>query len=172
VPLGVVGMGKDYRIGLICGLVAAVASVIWLATRPSLNGRAQTPGPAVASAEKKPVPAPKAVEPLDQSIRSTAPAKPPRTQSTPETPRSEPPRTEPVRTADPSPVASKPVPPPAAAAPATPAKTHIVQNGETLSSIAQQYYGNSGAWQRIYNANTKVIKNPNVVPPGTKLTIP
>jgi nucleoid-associated protein YgaU len=159
-------MGKDYKIGLICGLVAAVAALIWLATRPSLNRRVWTPGPATASAEKKPQAAPKPANPIDRSNQASSAR--PQTAGTPEPQRTEPQRTEPTRTSESVPVVSRqantPAPPPV--------RTHIVQDRETLSSIAQQYYGNPNAWQRIYNANTKVIKNPNVVPPGTKLTIP
>jgi len=51
-------------------------------------------------------------------------------------------------------------------------KFHIVRKSETLSDVAYQYYGSAAKWQKIYNANRDVIKNPNTVRPGTKLIIP
>ena len=44
--------------------------------------------------------------------------------------------------------------------------------GASLQSIAQEEYGNSALWQRIYNANRDVIENPNLIYPGTELVIP
>jgi len=49
---------------------------------------------------------------------------------------------------------------------------HIVGKNETLSEIARQYYGSAGKWQKIYNANRSTINNPNTLRPGTKLIIP
>ncbi|MHC4738443.1 MAG: LysM peptidoglycan-binding domain-containing protein [Planctomycetota bacterium] len=49
---------------------------------------------------------------------------------------------------------------------------HIVQRGETLSSISYQYYGNSGEWRKIDSANSDVIKDENKVKAGTRLIIP
>jgi len=48
-------------------------------------------------------------------------------------------------------------------------KFHIVRKSETLSDVAYQYYGSAAKWQKIYNANRDVVKNPNNVRPGTKL---
>lgn len=50
--------------------------------------------------------------------------------------------------------------------------THIVKSGETLSTIALKYYKDSSKWKDIYNANRNVLKNPDVITPGTKLVIP
>jgi nucleoid-associated protein YgaU len=155
-------MGKDYKIGLICGLVAAIAILIWLATRPSLNGRERLLGSPVASSQKPQ--APRAADSLDQSLpgsRGTTPSPNGQQPASVQTPRSESPRpTEPPQTARPQPDAS-----------AT-ARTHVVRNGETLSSIAQQYYGSPEAWHRIAAANADVVKNPDKVPLGTTLKIP
>jgi nucleoid-associated protein YgaU len=49
---------------------------------------------------------------------------------------------------------------------------HIVRKGETLSSIAQKYYGNPPQWRKILSANRKTIAQPNSLTPGTKLIIP
>ncbi len=51
-------------------------------------------------------------------------------------------------------------------------KFHIVRRGETLSSIAQQYYGAASRWQKIREANRDNIKDANKITPGTKLIIP
>ena len=56
---------------------------------------------------------------------------------------------------------------------ATPGSNYTVQGGDTLSSIAQQAYGDSNQWQIIYDANKQVIgSNPNVIYPGQVLYIP
>ena len=44
---------------------------------------------------------------------------------------------------------------------------HIVQRGETLSSIAKKY---KTTWQRIFNANPNIV-NPNLIYVGQKLII-
>ena len=49
---------------------------------------------------------------------------------------------------------------------------HIIAEGETLSSIAYEYYGSAGKWRKIYNANFNIIKDANKLTTGTKLTIP
>src|SRR2546430_16517623 len=56
---------------------------------------------------------------------------------------------------------------------ATPGSNYTVQPGDTLSSIAQQAYGDANQWQRIYDANKQVIGNdPNLIRPGEVLSIP
>ena len=45
--------------------------------------------------------------------------------------------------------------------------------GDTLSGIADFFYGRAGAWQTIYRANQGVIgRNPDLIRPGQRLTIP
>ena len=56
--------------------------------------------------------------------------------------------------------------------PAKAARSHVVRPGETLSSIAQQYYGSANEWRKILTANEKTIKDANKIAPGTKLIIP
>jgi nucleoid-associated protein YgaU len=51
-------------------------------------------------------------------------------------------------------------------------KFHIVRQGESLSMIAQQYYGSPNNWRKILTANEKAIKDANKIVPGTKLIIP
>ena len=51
-------------------------------------------------------------------------------------------------------------------------QTHVVQSGETLSKIAQQYYGDAALYDKIFQANRDVLKDPNKIFPGQKLKIP
>jgi nucleoid-associated protein YgaU len=54
----------------------------------------------------------------------------------------------------------------------TEAITYTVQKDDTLQKIAKKYYGSYGEWLKIYNANKEKIKNPNLLKPGTVITIP
>lgn len=51
-------------------------------------------------------------------------------------------------------------------------RTHTVVRGETLSSIAQRYYGSSSAWRFLFEANKTIVPNPNTLSVGTELSIP
>ena len=62
-----------------------------------------------------------------------------------------------------------------ASASPTPGSNYTVQQGDTLSSIAQRAYGDANQWQTIYNypANKQVIgPDPNHIHPGEVLYIP
>ena len=59
---------------------------------------------------------------------------------------------------------------PADFAAATSSGTHVVAKGESLSSIARKYYGDSKHWKVIANANPKVDQKNLAI--GTKLSIP
>jgi nucleoid-associated protein YgaU len=63
-----------------------------------------------------------------------------------------------------------PAPPPVSAPPAE--KVHVVAKGESLSKIAQKYYGKASLWTKIHEANKDQIKNPDLIKPGQKLRIP
>lgn len=55
------------------------------------------------------------------------------------------------------------------------AACYTVQSGDSLSAIAQRFYGNMGAdgVNRIYYSNLNTIgNNPNYIYPGQKLYIP
>jgi nucleoid-associated protein YgaU len=49
---------------------------------------------------------------------------------------------------------------------------YIIQQGDTLSKIAQQFYGNANKYPRIFEANREVIKDANLIFPGQKIRIP
>lgn len=186
-------MGKDFRVGLITGVVLAGAALVWVATRPSLSIRArvsQAPQPSTETREaalatlpwenadgdvgtnRSQTVAQDSVRPQDlvQQVREPIPASP--------TPAATPATTSPIAT-----VAGL------TTRPATdtiqqdltiyetrePIKTtrfHIVRKGENLSAIAQQYYGSANQWRKIVAANTKTIKDPSKISLGIKLIIP
>lgn len=49
---------------------------------------------------------------------------------------------------------------------------HTVQGGESLSLIAKRYYKDPMKYKAIFEANTDILKNPDVIHPGQELTIP
>jgi len=49
---------------------------------------------------------------------------------------------------------------------------HTVESGESLSKIAAHYYGNAMKYTAIFDANTNILKNPDVIHPGQELVIP
>jgi LysM repeat protein len=51
-------------------------------------------------------------------------------------------------------------------------RTYIVQPGDTLSGIAQRFYGVTGDWTLIYNDNRSEIQNPDDIYAGEVLKIP
>ena len=67
-----------------------------------------------------------------------------------------------------SPGAAPPAPAPAASG----ARSHTVQKGETLSHIAQKYYGKASEYKKIFEANRDQLKDPDKIREGMKLQIP
>ena len=51
-------------------------------------------------------------------------------------------------------------------------QTYVVVAGDSLSKIAKHFYGDANKWHRIHEANKDQIKNPDLIHPGQKLTIP
>ncbi|MCB0382148.1 MAG: LysM peptidoglycan-binding domain-containing protein [Psychroserpens sp.] len=49
---------------------------------------------------------------------------------------------------------------------------HTVKSGETLGKIAKQYYGNPAKYQTIFQANSDILKNPDLIYPDQELIIP
>jgi nucleoid-associated protein YgaU len=57
--------------------------------------------------------------------------------------------------------------------PAAGGESYEIQAGDTLGTIAQQFYGDSTLWRPIYDANKDTIgSDPDKLKLGTKLTIP
>jgi len=51
-------------------------------------------------------------------------------------------------------------------------RTYEVKQGDSLSKIAKQVYGNMDDWRRIYDANRDIIKDPDLIYPGQTLRLP
>ncbi len=54
----------------------------------------------------------------------------------------------------------------------TATKVYEVKSGDSLSKIAKREYGDANAWNRIFEANKDILKDPNKIFPGQKLKIP
>ena len=52
------------------------------------------------------------------------------------------------------------------------ARRHTVEKGDTLSRIAERYYGEPAKWRLIYEANQGTISNPDLIYPGQEIEIP
>jgi Tfp pilus assembly protein FimV len=52
------------------------------------------------------------------------------------------------------------------------ARSYTVRAGDTLSSIAQRFYGNPADWRGLYQVNRSVIKDPNLIYQGEVLDVP
>jgi NitT/TauT family transport system substrate-binding protein len=57
-------------------------------------------------------------------------------------------------------------------APTDSAREYTVEPGDTLSYIARKYYGNHLQWNKIYQANKPIMKNPDYIYVGQKIIIP
>jgi nucleoid-associated protein YgaU len=51
-------------------------------------------------------------------------------------------------------------------------QTYTVASGDTLSHIAEHFYGKAGRWQAIYQANRDQLDDPDKIRPGQVLKIP
>jgi len=165
---------RDFKIGLICGVVLAGLALVWVATRPTLTTQARMFSPSVASLQEDREPADSA--PADPD-RATAQTAPPPSSDIPHAERilgqAEPNRDNRPAVVEPQPAAREPdstvheqdqkI---------TTTRFHIVQKDETLSAISQQYYGTANQWRKILAANEQNIKDANRIRPGTKLIIP
>jgi len=54
----------------------------------------------------------------------------------------------------------------------TAAQHYTVQKGDTLSHIAKHFYGKSGRWHAIFDANRDQLDDPDLIRPGQVLVIP
>ncbi len=48
---------------------------------------------------------------------------------------------------------------------------HNISAGDNLYLLSAYYYGNARQWEKIFNENRDVIKNPNILEIGVKLKI-
>jgi nucleoid-associated protein YgaU len=68
-------------------------------------------------------------------------------------------------------VEDEPMPPPPPPEPEV--RTHTVAKGDTLYSLARQYYdGDQSKWKDIWEANLDKIVDKDKLKPGTELVIP
>jgi NitT/TauT family transport system substrate-binding protein len=51
-------------------------------------------------------------------------------------------------------------------------REYSVVSGDTLSLLAQKYYGDQAKWMKIFEANKQTMRNPNFIYIGQKLLIP
>lgn len=52
------------------------------------------------------------------------------------------------------------------------AQTYKVVSGDSLSKIAQKFYGHANRWREIFEANRDQISNPDLIKVGQVLKIP
>jgi nucleoid-associated protein YgaU len=50
--------------------------------------------------------------------------------------------------------------------------TYNVVSGDSLSTIAQRFYGDANAYQKIFEANRDQLKDPDKIRPGQQLRLP
>jgi nucleoid-associated protein YgaU len=51
-------------------------------------------------------------------------------------------------------------------------RTYTVKSGDTLSTIAKQYYNDASQYMKIFEANKSILSSPDKIAPGQVLTIP
>lgn len=49
---------------------------------------------------------------------------------------------------------------------------YVIKSGDTLSAVANQFYGDANKYPQIFEANREVIKDANLIFPGQKIRIP
>lgn len=52
------------------------------------------------------------------------------------------------------------------------AQYYVVKKGDSLSKIAEEFYGDKMLYPKIFEANRNVLSDPNKIRPGQKLRIP
>jgi len=109
------------------------------------------------------------VAPKAEPVTAPAAAKPPVVEA----------KTKPLATEEKSKLAAKQVPATsdkAQTSAPTPkssgSQQYTVKSGDTLSKLAGQFYNSGDKWEKIYEANKDVLKNPNYIYIGMKLMIP
>lgn len=49
---------------------------------------------------------------------------------------------------------------------------HTVSDGDTLSSLAQNYLGDGGRWAEVFELNRDLLRDPDILPIGARIKIP
>jgi LysM repeat protein len=49
---------------------------------------------------------------------------------------------------------------------------YVIEKGDSLWKIAQEFYGNGADYPKLFEANKEVIKDPDLIYPGQKIRIP
>jgi nucleoid-associated protein YgaU len=52
------------------------------------------------------------------------------------------------------------------------AQYYVVKSGDSLSKIAEEFYGDKMLYGRIFEANRDLLHDPDRIKPGQKLLIP
>jgi len=157
-------MRQDLKIGMLIGTVFVAAAMIAVAFWPGdsiearLSRMAGPVPPRSSKSQNADNPAPPERMTDDGSRPTTAQPEPSPRPSVPARP-------------DQTALTAPPPPPPDTPAQAT-TRYHVVRPGETLSHIAQTYYGSATRWHKIAEANKDILPDPDRVRPGMRLRIP
>jgi nucleoid-associated protein YgaU len=160
-------MHRDFKIGLIVGLVLLIVAMIWIAGHESLStharlAREQSISYPPADTQKPVVPA----APIEEQPIAVAP------------PVEEPLPIESDTKIATEPIFSRPVDIPPEPEPQVQPEPkeeplyHVVAEGQSLSTIAKIHYGSSAQWKRILDANPTVVRDAHKLRPGMRLLIP
>lgn len=147
-------MEKDVKIGLVIGLIFVVALIAFFAYRTRSQGGLPPP-PVITTAK--------------DGLDGPAPATPEGDMSATPGVTEPPPGVTPAPTPTPEPAGMPPTPGPTIVAEAT---TYVVKKGDSLWKIAEEVYGDGTKGKLIADANKDVIKDPDKLTTGMKLTIP
>jgi nucleoid-associated protein YgaU len=163
-------MPKDLKIGMILGLVVVIVAGLWMSARLSLSTKARMLGSNNASGNRFTAESAETAEGNQLPIIDSQSKLPDLTVY------EQAEKINPVRnsTARYNMIQKGKISPPGV--PRTNGvktqRFHIVRKGENLSEISYTYYGSANKWQKILDANRKVIKDANTLRPGVKLIIP
>ncbi len=109
------------------------------------------------------------VAPKAEPVAAPASAKPPVIEA----------KTKPLATEEKPKLAAKQVPATSDKAPvsapmpkSTGSQQYVVKAGDTLGRLSEQFYSSPNKWEKIFEANKDVLKNPNYIYIGMKLIIP
>ena len=136
-------MQKDLKIGMLLGLVLAMAVMLWLSIGPGLSPKARIQHLRnVATVQEN------SGSPNNHPTNSSAAIQPDSTIYSGGHPTVE--QAEKIKTQ----------------------KFHIIRKGETLSEISHKYYDSANKWRMILEANRDEIEDVSKLKPGTKIIIP